>query len=144
MADGLQSFINLAEKDVQAFVATVENDTHILLGEGRKLIAWVDAEIPGAQAAMAVLVQDGEAAAQLLEQYAQKGFGDAITAGEQELEEYVGNFINASGLAPNVKTAINAAVVAGGGTAKDILTALVTKVLVKVLAAGAPAIAAAL
>ena len=131
--------VNLAKE----VIAKVKADLVILKDEGEKLISWVDANVPGAQTAIAQLVSEADADAQALVKLGGQGLSDAIAAAEPELETLLANVIQATGLA---KTAAGGTLQAldavGVNTLKTIGQALVSKLLVVVLSKLAPAVAA--
>lgn len=147
MTDLVQTIENDAEAAVnlaKQVIAKVKADLVVLKDEGEKLIGWVDANIPGAQTAIAQFVKEADADAQTLDNLGGQGLSDAIAAAEPELETLLANVIQATGLA---KTAVGGTLQAldavGVNTLKTIGQALVSKLLVVVLSKIAPAVAVA-
>lgn len=104
---------------------------------------WLEGVDPNVAAAVQKLVSDGEAAAAELAQYGGDALTSLITGAAPELETTIANFV--SGLLGGSPTAV-AATAAGQsiiGDASVILQNLVKVNLVKVIAAVAPVVAAA-
>lgn len=140
-------FIQTVERDAQAVIAAVKAELTFLKHEGEAVIAWVDRNVPGAQVAMAAFVKAAEADAATLTGLAGAGLNDAIAAGAADMETFIANLIQSSGLvklehgqtAANVLDALD---VAGVGTLKTIGQSLVSTAIATVLGKLAPAAAA--
>jgi hypothetical protein len=136
-------FLQTVEADAQALIAKVKADLTFLKTEGEKVIAWVDKTIPGAQVAMAGFVQDAENDAAALTKLAGSGLNDAIAAGSQDMETFIANLIQSSGLVKlqngqAVTTTLDALDVSGVGTLKTIGQSLVSTAIATVLGKLAP------
>jgi hypothetical protein len=137
---------------VEADAAVVVNDVKAgltwLKTEGQVAIAWVDKSIPGAQVAMANFVKEADADAATLTQFAGTGLNDAIAAGSQDMETFIANLIQASGLVKvengaTATQALDALDVTGVTTLKTVGQALVSTAITQILAKLAPAAIAA-
>jgi hypothetical protein len=137
-------FIQTVEADAQGVINAIKADLNYLKAEGAKVIAWVDRTAPGAQVAMANFVKAAEADAATLTQLAGTGLNDAIAAGSADMETFIANLIQASGLVKleNGKaaaSALDALDVAGVGTLKSVGQSLVSTAIASVLGKLAPA-----
>jgi hypothetical protein len=142
------NFVQTAEADAEAILAKVKADLTFLKTEGEKAIAWVDKTVPGAQVAMAGFVKVAEADAATLTQLAGTGLNDAIAAGSADMQTFIANLIQSSGLVKvengqAATGALDALDVAGVGTLKTIGQSLVSTAIATVLAKLAPAAVAA-
>lgn len=142
------NFIQTAEADAQAVINDVVAGLDFLKNEGEKAIAWVDKTVPGAQVAMADFVKAAEQDAATLVSLGGQGLSDAIAAAAPEMQTLIANLIQATGLAKleggqTAASVLDALDVAGVGTVKTILQALVSTGLTTVLSKLAPVGAAA-
>lgn len=141
------NFIQTAEADAQAVVSDVVAGLNFLKTEGEKAIAWVDRSVPGAQVAMADFVKTAEQDAATLVSLGGQGLNDAIAAAAPEMQTLIANLIQATGLVKvengqTVASVLDALDVAGVGTVKTVLQALVSTGVTTVLGKLAPAAAA--
>lgn len=142
------NFVQTVEADAQAVINEVKAGLTFLKTEGEAAIAWVDATVPGAQVAMAAFVRAAEADAASLVQIGGTGLSNAIAAGSADMETFIANLIQASGLVKvqNGQTAtaeLDALDVAGVDTLKAIGQSLVSTAIATVLGKLAPAAAPA-
>lgn len=142
-------FIQTVEADALAVINDVKAGLTFLKTEGAAAIAWVDRSVPGAQVAMANFVKEAEADALTLTTIGGQGLNNAIAAGSQDMETFIANLIQSSGLVKvqNGQTAteaLDALDVAGVATLKSIGQSLVTTAIATVLGKLAPAALAAL
>lgn len=141
-------FIQTAEADAQTVINDVKAGLDFLKTEGEKAIAWVDKTVPAAQVAMASFVKTADQDASTLVSLGAQGLNDAIAAAAPEMQTLIANLIQATGLVKlengqSVAQVLDALDVAGVGTVKTILQALVSTGLTSVLAKLAPAALAA-
>jgi hypothetical protein len=133
--------------DAATVIKDVQAGLTFLKTEGEKAIAWVDNTVPGAQVAMASFIQGAEADAATLTQLAGTGLNDAIAAGSADMETFIANLIQASGLVKvqngqTATSALDALDVAGVSTLKTIGQSLVSTAIATVLGKLAPAVVA--
>jgi hypothetical protein len=138
------NFVQTVESDAQTIVSDVKAGLKYLKTEGAAAIAWVEQTAPSAQAAMANFVKQADNDAATLTALAAQGLNNAIAAGAQDMETFMANLIQASGLvkAPSGQTAaetLDTLDVAGVSTLKTIGQSLVSTALAIVLSKLAPA-----
>lgn len=142
------NIVQTVEADATTVVNDVKAGLTFLKTEGQAAINWVDSNVPGAQVAMAQFVQGAEADASTLTTLAGQGLNDAIAAGSQDMETFVANLIQATGLVKTTAgstaaTTLDQLDVAGVNTLKTIGQALVSTAITTILGKLAPAVVAA-
>jgi len=124
--------------DVKAAVDTVTGGLKWFASEAKAAIAWVDAHLPGAQSALAVLFQAAEAAAAALEAHAASGLADVVAGAVEEAGGTVANLISASGLELTAKSVLTAADVAAVTAAQSIAHSAISVATARLLGQAAP------
>ena len=97
------------KKDFTGFVTKVEGAVVYLEKEAASVIAWVDKADPALGAAIALVIHDGEVALGDLESTASAGLSKVIDAAAADVETFIANAIQASGLNLSAKTVLTAA-----------------------------------
>ena len=129
---------SIIKKDFTGFVAKVEGAVVYLEKEARLILAWVDKADPALGASLALIIHDGEVALGDLESAASGGLSRVIDASAADVETFIANAIQASGLNLAEKKALTAADVHTIGAIQAAAHAAVDAGLVKLLGALAP------
>lgn len=131
------------QADEQKAIAFCKTELVHLKDEGAIILAWVEKEVPGSAGAVAVFLQLAEAEAADLAKHAGNGLSTQISAGGDEMQTLLMNFINASGFDVNVKGGLKALDASAVALLVSIFRGLVSTGLASILAKlGAAAIAA--
>lgn len=120
--------------DVQKVIAAIVAGLKWFEREAELVIGWVDKEVPGAQQAIAGLIQDGDEAMTTLASHAEKGLGDFVANALDGAQTTILNGLSATGLDLTSKKTLNADTVAGIASVHEIIQAANTAALAKVLA----------
>jgi hypothetical protein len=111
--------------------------------EARLAIAWVDRNIPGAQATLAALFKAADTAAASLESHAAAGFSDVVSTAIEGAGAYLASLIAGSGLDLTARRTLTAADVAAVTAAQSIAQGAISVAAARLLAETAQAAAAA-
>lgn len=126
------------KKDFTGFVAKVKNAVVHLEKDFASVIAWVDKADPALGAAIALVIHDGEVALGELESASSGGLAKVIDAAAADVETFIANAIQASGLNLSMKTALTAADVTTITSIQAMAHSAVDAGLAKLLGALAP------
>jgi hypothetical protein len=119
--------------DVKAAIDAITSGLKWFAAEAKLAIAWVDANIPGAQQTLATLFQAADAAATALEQQASAGLGDVVADTIDDAGVFLLNVMSASGLDLAAKSVLTAADVAAVTAAQSIAQNSISVATAKVL-----------
>ncbi len=131
---------NIIKADFSGFISKVQAAVVWLDKDAPLIIAWANKIDPAVGAALALIVQAGELAAETLGQHAAAGLSNVVDGVSTSVETGIANAIQASGLNINAKAALTAADVAVINKLRATYHAAVDANFAKVLAALAPAV----
>jgi hypothetical protein len=123
--------------DVKAAIAAITAGLKWFADEAKAAIAWVDKNIPGAQATLAALFQAADTAATALEGHAAAGLADVVSATIDDAGTFFLNVLTATGLDLTTKKVLSAADVAAVTAAQSIAQNAISVAAAKVLGATA-------
>lgn len=96
------------EADAKIAIDEVKKGLTFLEHEGEVILTWVEKEVPGAAGAIAVFLKEAEASASSLSKIGGNGLQSEIKNGLDDMETWLLNFINNSGLSKNTKAGLAA------------------------------------
>jgi hypothetical protein len=129
--------------DVHALIAKLIVGLRWFAKEAAVAVAWVDANVPGAQQALATLFQVADASATTLEQHAASGLADVVSRAVDGAGATMLNLINGAGLDLTTKQALSAADVATVAAAQSIAVSSINVATAKLLGETAAVVGAA-
>jgi hypothetical protein len=119
--------------DAMAAISAVTAGLKWFADEAKTAIAWVDKNIPGAQATLATLFQAADAAATALQGHAATGLADVVSATIDDAGTFFLNVLTASGLDLTTQKILTAADVAAITAAQSIAQNAISVAAAKVL-----------
>jgi hypothetical protein len=119
--------------DVKAAIGAITAGLKWFATEAKAAIAWVDKNIPGAQATLAALFQAADIAATALEGQASAGLADVVSATIDDAGTFFLNVLTATGLDLTTKKVLTAADVAAVTAAQSIAQNAISVAAAKVL-----------
>ena len=129
----MQNPFAVIANDAKAAVAAIVSGLKWFGAEAAKAIGWVDANIPGAQQALAGLFQAADTAATTLETHASAGFADVVSGAIDGAGTTIANLLSASGLDLTTKQTLSAADVATVTAAQSIAQSAISVATAKLL-----------
>ncbi len=134
----LQTIVQTIDADAAKALAEVKAGLTYLDDEAKKVVAWVEKEVPGSAGAIAVFMTDAEAEAAKLAAHAAGGLSGYITAGATDIETFLGDLLNATHI--DASGGLKAIDVSAVSLVESIAQGLVKTGLASILAKLAPAV----